>query len=206
MRRGKENMLHLILFNADMVRAICGGQKTQTRRAVRKTQLKCLKYPFRRQHRDFSDEEFLSKYCLPPYVKEDVLYVREAWGTWSPTFGTVPKIFYRAEGDAPEGIKWRPSIHMPRDAARIYLRVTEVHAERLQNISLSDVHAEGVNEEDVSALFCVNVEDTTVPFKAFFADLWDKTVKPSERSIYGWEANPLVWVITFERTERPYEV
>ena len=77
--------------------------------------------------------------------------------------------------------KWRPSIHMPREAARIFLRVTDVRVERLQDCGNMQAKDEG----------CTGSSQ--------FARLWDSTVKPADRATLGWEANPWVWVIEFER-------
>ncbi|MEO2778520.1 hypothetical protein ABHB54_20815, partial [Flavonifractor plautii] len=79
----------------------------------------------------------------------------------------------------------RPAIHMPKVAARIFLRVAGVQAERLREVTWESAAEEG----------CVN------PMR--FDELWDSTIKPAERHLYGWEANPWVWVITFERVDRP---
>ena len=81
-------------------------------------------------------------------------------------------------------LKWHPSIHMPREAARIFLRVTDVRVERVQDIDDDGVVAEGLNIGDP------------------FDELWDSTIKPADRALYGWDANPWVWVIEFERITR----
>ena len=74
---------------------------------------------------------------------------------------------------------------MPREAARIFLRVTGVRVERLQNMQPYDIAFEGFRR------------------KRDFKTLWDSTIKPADRALYGWKANPWVWVIEFERTEKP---
>jgi hypothetical protein len=81
---------------------------------------------------------------------------------------------------------WRPSIHMPKEAARIFLKVTGVRLERLQEIRYPDVYAEGINEEYGSL--------------TDFVELWDSI---SDKRGFGWESNPWVWVIEFERCEKP---
>lgn len=80
--------------------------------------------------------------------------------------------------------KWHPSIHMPREAARIFLRVTDVRVERLQEIDDNGIASEGLAIGDP------------------FDELWDRTIKKADRALYGWEADPWVWVIKFERCER----
>ena len=87
------------------------------------------------------------------------------------------------------GLKWRPSIHMPREAARIFLRVTGVRVERLQDVKYFDCLAEGIPYRQMEADI---VQD--------FAALWDRTIKPADLPTFGWAANPWVWVIEFERT------
>lgn len=176
-----------ILFNTPMVRLILGGRKTQTRRVVKPVHLQVLDSPFHCKDPEVPDAALLEKLCEPAYQPGDVLYVRETWGIWSPTLGTMPKIYYRADAkaDAPEGIIWKPSIHMPKEAARIFLRVTDVGAERLQDITDDGVLAEGLKIGDP------------------FDELWDSTIKPAHRDRYGWDANPWVWVYTFERCGKP---
>ena len=94
---------------------------------------------------------------------------------------------YRADYPEPDRLYWHPSIHMPRQAARIFLRVTGVRVERLQDIDDDGVLSEGLE------------------IGAPFDELWNRTVKPKDRPLYGWEANPWVWVIGFERISRPPE-
>ncbi|MDE6588794.1 MAG: hypothetical protein K2K53_00315, partial [Oscillospiraceae bacterium] len=130
----------------------------------------------------------------PPYRPGDILYVREAWTT------LLGSYLYRA--DQKPGMrnpgKWRPSIHMPREAARIFLRVTDVRVERLQEITYEDCLREGITEDEI------NERDAFRPSasaKWLFAHLWDGTIKPADRALYSWDANPWVWVIEFERCE-----
>lgn len=93
---------------------------------------------------------------------------------------------YRATHYISGDARWRPSIHMPKEAARIFLRVTDVRVERLNAISIDEIAREGVQADYM--------------FPAF-RELWDSTVKPADRNKYGWNANPWVWVIEFERVE-----
>ncbi len=89
---------------------------------------------------------------------------------------------------------WRPSIHMPKEAARIFLRVTNVRVERLQDIDEGQARKEGfLNDIDF-------INGTGKSAAKHFADLWDSTVNPDDK--YGWIANPWVWVIEFERINR----
>ena len=89
------------------------------------------------------------------------------------------------------GLKWRPSIHMPREAARIWLRVTDVRVERLREVCNIDMESEGID-----VCLPLNLQ------KKQFGALWDSTIKPADRERYGWAANPWVWVIEFERISK----
>ena len=86
---------------------------------------------------------------------------------------------------------WHPSIHMPKEAARIWLKVTDVRVERLQDMTDDDAEAEG----------CFDYTSTALGFP----DVWDSTIKKSNLDRYSWQANPWVWVIEFERCEKPKE-
>lgn len=93
-------------------------------------------------------------------------------------------LYITPEGRVVNDIPWRPSIHMPREAARIFLRVTDVQVERLQKIDDAGVVAEGLE------------------IGCYFDELWNSTIKPKDRPTYGWDANPWVWVINFERISK----
>ena len=204
-----EKSMKPILFNTEMVRAILVGRKTVTRRVV-----KGAKPDWVLDH--IGDHEAMTKVRadgeeypvdvpglwatfeqdgLPEYpmVKApcqpgDILWVRETWAVWSATNG----IYYKADKDALVCIRWRPSIHMPREAARLFLMVTGVRVERLQDITPNDCVLEGVERE---ALATVGGEFA----RGIFNDVWDSTIKPADLTRYGWEANPWVWVIEFGR-------
>ena len=183
-----------ILFNTSMVRAIQEGRKTVARRAIRPQ-------PDGRPIRMTENSCYPGCYAIegtprvirPPCQTGDILWVRETWARLpaSPGGHFRPNgvYYYRADEDIrPEQYKssgWRPAIHMPKVAARIFLRVAGVQAERLREVTWESAAEEG----------CVN------PMR--FDELWDSTIKPAERHLYGWEANPWVWVITFERVDRP---
>lgn len=94
--------------------------------------------------------------------------------------------------------RWHPSIHMSKEAARIWLKVTDVRVERLQDISGMDVLKEGVNSHvhPEADYFDVNQRE-------MFQSLWNSTIDKKQIDTYGWEANPWVWVIEFERCEKP---
>lgn len=116
--------------------------------------------------------------------------------------------------------KWKPSIHMPKEAARIFLRVTDVRVEQLQDMTEDDAYKEGWNGPWCAHKEFENYPDTPIPCEAaanpncpidppckksipelFGSDIWDKTIKKSGLDQYGWAANPWVWVIEFERLE-----
>lgn len=194
-----------ILFNTEMVRAILDGRKTQTRRVVKPQPANQIQYA--KSTRTWGNCSEMHTWTPPAYAGE-MLYVREAFA--QPFLPQSSELHYRAdyndddvvlrEGPYPDSvpvsdIKWRPSIHMPKEAARLLLRVTDVRVERLQEITDHGARQEGCGEPDViyysGALECE------------FADLWRKTVKPEDWPEYGWGANPWVWVISFERCEKP---
>nr|DAV74559.1 MAG TPA: ASCH domain protein [Caudoviricetes sp.] len=185
-----------ILFNTEMVRAILGGRKTCTRRLIKHNVDAMLNSPYHKEHPEVEDKQIISKLCLPPYQPGDVLYVRETWSEW--TGGYVHKAWSSPfpQAGAYLGEKWHPSIHMPKDAARIWLKVTEVRVERLQDIDGKGCVKEGIEEEPLK-----DIGDEFV--KGMFHDLWDSIIKKSDLDRYGWDANPWVWVIEFERCERP---
>lgn len=192
-----------ILFNTKMVQAIMRGDKTVTRRVV-KPQLPVKIYPL-------MDESFRCTgyfgikdgYKIkPPYRPGDILYVRETWATvdrYSPNFGDWwSEYIYRASYspdpilDVPP-VTWRPSIHMPREAARIFLRVTDVRVERLDAID-----GQGLIDEGLFSLDELRYGLMREKFAAF-ENLWNSTIKAADRTLYGWDANPWVWVVEFER-------
>ena len=174
-----------ILFNTEMVRAILDGRKSCTRRLVK---------PEPQGYFEVSEEPLYiydtdgnQGKITPPYQPSDILYVRESYSEL--TFGYV----YKANGENIDHlgnvIKWHPSIHMPKEAARIWLKVTDVRVERLQEMTDDDAEAEG----------CFDYTSTALGFP----NVWDSTIKKSDLDSYGWTANPWVWVIEFERCEKP---
>lgn len=208
-----------ILFNSDMVRALLDGNKTVTRRVVKPQPEKCAHSPYECCGGRFAfrigDRACTNQY-KPPYRPGDILYVRETWD-----FRPDNKLgyIYRADYDGPYEIKWRPSIHMPREAARIFLRVTGVRVERLQGITAAGAIAEGVCWEDVISAVPSLPDNPAWDMDAVIAEiqereerelieksygtLWDNTLKHADRALYGWDANPWVWWIEFERCEKP---
>lgn len=174
-----------ILFSGAMVRALLDGTKTQTRRMV-KPQPRILAGELLCWKDDALTDDQMAELC--PYGQPgDRLWVREAWMDLRGVDGAVGPCMYRATfGNAPDGGKWRPSIHMPRWASRITLEVTGMRVERLQDISEADARAEGVSRAQ-----CPDWHATT-DFRA----IWESINGPG-----SWDANPWVWVVEFKRLE-----
>ena len=131
-----------ILFNTEMVRAILDGRKSCTRRVIKHNVDAILNSPYHMEHPEVEDKQIISKLCLPPYQLGDILYVRETWCALPVNEAGHMRghsvYYYKVDGDLrPEGWRgnWHPSIHMPKEAARIWLKVTDVRVERLQEIT-----------------------------------------------------------------------
>lgn len=183
-----------ILFNTEMVRAILDGRKSCTRRLV-----KFLSGENPRWTGYIKDELMLyngkNEPCIrkAPYQPGDILYVRE-------TFIQIAAhtFWYKAYGKSwmLKDLRWKPSIHMPKEAARIWLKVTDVRLERLQEITIDGIRNEGLSS------MAVHAGDMEIALKEWEL-LWSSTIKKSDLDRYGWDANPWVWVIEFERCEKP---
>lgn len=220
-----------ILFNMEMVRAIMDGRKSCTRRLV-KTRRKdaCGFYVTKKVDGTFSgiyeydeNESMFDNPLMPPYQPGDILYIRETWQCWrSHRYEATADIRFRAGGDDvrlqfangntdsidrldydtfvhkwfSHNGEWKPSLFMPKEATRIWLKVTGVRVERLQEITSEQICREGVEVEYPHAL---NGEEK----RYAFSTLWNSTIKKSDIDTYGWDANPWVWVIEFERCEKP---
>jgi len=181
-----------ILFKPEMVRAILDGHKSVTRRVVKPRYCDsvmemyqgtlCEASPYKPpiDNGDGTTTRFVRTYvpCKRPYQPGDILYVRETWRMmWDGTYR------YRADPEEPK-LGWRPSIHMPKEAARIFLRVTDVRVERLQDITEMQAVKEGADRP------------------MHFDELWDSTIKKADLPRYGWAANPYVWCVSFERISK----
>ena len=203
-----------ILMSTPMVIAILDGRKTQTRRVCKALENYDFSWgldrkPYIGDYRTFAkvaprkwDNVTLENVWLydlqtavdeskpyvlkPSYQPGDILWVRETWSkdengeyVYRTNYGTT-------EDDSfpPSMFKWKPSIHMPREAARIFLRVTNVRVERVQDITAHDAIREGMESE--------------IPFDTVdeFKELWNNL---NAKRGYSWESNPWVWVIDFER-------
>jgi hypothetical protein len=176
-----------ILFNTEMVQAILEGRKGQTRRPIDvdiSNNFDCDPDGTVVAYMNPETGDMYDPLEIAPYKQGDILYVRE---TFYPCKHVIidgeQQYLYRATFEQPEKYpdfkpKWKPSIHMPKEAARIFLRVTNVRVERLQDLLAIDVQKEGFEE------------------RGEFEDSWDDTYLEKG---YGWDKNPWVWVIEFER-------
>lgn len=218
-----------ILFNTEMVRAILDGRKCCTRRVVKfpvnrytnnvPLADKIVLQELRCDKANFLEEPFFSFGMNLPYQPGDILYVRETWsegyedGTYIyraddkladlPTFKESSKLIYH------------PSIHMPKEAARIWLKATEVRVERLQEMKPVDVIKEGAYPDcwdclntygESGSQCCYGTEEQCSQCDEVMMEwekLWTSTIKKSDIDRRGWDANPWVWVIEFERCEKP---
>ena len=179
-----------ILFSTEMVRAILDGRKTQTRRVVKPSVLEKGTNWFWNPNENI---------CLAQYRKGDVLWARETFCevpyeyNHIPIKGghiTIPKYAYKADSERDYTGIWKPSIHMPKEVARIWLEVTDVRVERLQEITEEDARAEGAlpTREERGYNCC----------RDGFITLWDSL---NAKRGYGWETNPWVWVVSFKRLD-----
>ena len=197
-----------ILFNGEMVRAILDGRKICTRRLVKHNVDAVLNSPYHMEHQETEDVWLIKRLCRAPYDPGDILYVRETWD-WDPDNEVAKTYYYKAVGDLrPEGYKgmgWSPSIHMPKEAARIWLKVTDVRVERLQDITDDGAKAEGAIDNRGFIHSPENEYDRIHTAREHFVEIWNSTIKKSDFDRYGWAANPWVWVIEFERCEKPKE-
>lgn len=174
-----------ILFNTDMVRSILEGRKTVTRRVVK------FKPGQNPQWTGYIPDGpvLYGSNNIPasksPYHTGDILYVRETWAR-----SMAGTYLYKAT-DTPIILdRWRPSIHMPKDAARLFLRVTDARVERLQDIFKDPP---GPKNQVVREGFRYGCD---------FIATWQNTMSRKDWPVYGWNANPWVWVIEFERVSK----
>ena len=203
-----------MIFSGPMVKAILDGDKTMTRRVIKPQPKSKLTYVYAAGHKRYIGKwMYPSRYEIegdgiwtppegftaadretlwtPPCHGDDILWVRETWAQWNGHYLYLTEdTLTRCLTDDGEAIKWRPSIHMPKQAARIFLRVEKVSVERLQEISVEDIAREALAG--------------LIPTSNFtFRRFWDSLRKPADLKQYGWDANPWVWVISFQRCEKP---
>ena len=205
-----------ILFNAEMVRAIVDGRKVQTRRPIDWDISNNMSGDAASGYFVQTDDGLIDALKLYRYQKGDILYARETWKikwldgnklemaityeadeTWeyiefsSDRFSKFKK-YYNKKG-------WQPSIFMPKEAAILFLKVTDVRVEKLQDITLMDIREEGLQCPKEYAS-----DELEYNFRQWFPDqykeIWDSIYKSKG---YGWDTNCWVWVIEFERCEKP---
>ena len=166
-----------ITFPTEDVKSILAGRKTSTRKLAT---FLSEKNPFWSGYTkdglmlyNGTNEPCIKK---APYSVGDVLYVRETW---------------------------KPSTTMPKEVARIWLKVTNIRLERLQNISYDDCKKEGIWDDykTYNNEYTENLRKLAYP-KAF-SQIWDSELPKSKKEKYCWQNNPWVWVIEFERCEKP---
>lgn len=209
-----------ILFGTDMVHAILEHRKTMTRRVIRpQPQMElsytyagheCGKWCYAHSTEHCSRNPQLREYWTPPCHCGDILWVRETWAEWTGGYVYKAGIPPFAQPGESTIMKWHPSIHMPKDAARLWLKVTGVRVERLQDITNEDIIKEGADREAVNRYIGQmpgNVEERERAAHIMeFSQLWDSLIRKGKPDIQAeWDANPWVWSIEFERCKKPEE-
>lgn len=179
---------------------------------------------------DMTDTELIMTAYKAPYEPGDILYVRETWQCWrAHRYEATADIRFRAGGDDvrlqfangntdsidrydfdtfvhkwfSHNGEWKPSLFMPKEAARIWLKVTDVRVERLQEITEDGAKAEGAIDNRGFIHSPENEYDSIHTVREHFTEIWNSTIKKSDLDQYGWVANPYVFVIEFERCEKP---
>ena len=222
-----------ILFNTEMVLAILDGRKTCTRRICKDAnEYTVPDMEFYNADKrtyavhNFADKEQMEQLSTAertcPICPGDILYVRETWEHFDccccegdehgncyqePQQNVLNKSYgcymYRATDEIYGDARWHPSIHMPKEAARIWLKVTDVRIERLQDVTEDGAKAEGAIDNRGFIHSPENEYDRIHTAREHFIKIWNSTIKKSDIDRYGWGANPWVWVIEFERCEKP---
>ena len=218
-----------ILFSTEMVKAILDGRKTVTRRNPFQFEFKEGQNPNWSGYSlgEYYTGHIETGACLysrgahevwgvrtnvvkPKYHIGDILYVRETWCEVPYEYEhipikdgyiTIPKIAYMADSLTDYTGTWHPSIHMPKSAARIFLKVTDVRAERLQDITVDGCKAEGIYDDYKTTSGEYHKALVEKAYPIVFSELWNSTIKKQDLDKYGWNANPWVWVYEFERVE-----
>lgn len=206
-----------ILFSTPMVQAILDGSKTQTRRVVKPQPVDFVNDP----HYDIQipykgnmvngiplgkQVGGLSPAIKCPYGQPgDILWVRETWQQRSEKAQLMgfDKYIHKAGWKYCTDGGWKPSIHMPKEACRLFLRMKSARVERLQDMSEKDARAEGVKKTYSEASQMIFYKDYLNPDCEWrspiysFQSLWE-----SINGAESWDANPWVWVVEFERVNK----
>jgi hypothetical protein len=207
-----------IIFSTPMVQAVLEDRKNMTRRVAKVNNPEdweagnnCRASEYGAEvpcyiTRKMATEERGIHY--PKYDAGDILWVKETWGySWfAETDGEAPiqRYIFRADENS-SVIRWRSSLFMPRAAARIFLRVTDVRVERVQEITDADAVREGFSgvpcEHPFGRYACEDCMNTgwLEPPTVGFMETWEKL---NAKRGYGWDTNPWVWVISFERISK----
>ena len=213
-------MLKPILFNTEMVQAILDKRKSVTRRVIKPQPTQPIPLGFTSFSTckknigcySWGKDEYggIIDNRKPRYKIGGILWVQETWCYGSDTVKILfdPKpmaydVLYRADYkhlDKDEA-KWRSPTHMPKELARIFLRVTYVRVERLQHIAGYQVEKEGLRFVNNPLIYQDTATFTSLARHKYKA-LWDSTIKKKDLPLYGWDANPWVWVIDFERISK----
>jgi len=229
-KESKQEKVLPILFNTEMVRAILDGRKTVTRRICKDgneyTEPDMGYYDADKRTyavHNYANTGHTEKLSIAerkcPICPGDILYVRETWMHGGCAICEVyecygscgaSKYLYKADyGDKDlnsfkdDGYGWKPSLHMPKEAARIFLKIKDVRVERLRDMNEVDTAKEGIRTDIQTHR--LDDPDFIENFGGIdkFKELWNSTIKKADLDKYGWNANPWVWVIEFERCEKP---
>lgn len=196
-------MIRPILFNSEMVRAILDERKSCTRRLVKPEPQGY--FEVNEEPLYIYDTDGNQGKITPPYHPSDILYVRETWGEGyedgTYIYKASDKLANHPMFKESSKLLYHPSIHMPKEAARIWLRVVGVQLERLQDITENGAKAEGAIDNRGFIHSPENEYNRIHTAREHFAEIWNSTIKKSDIDRYGWKANPWVWVIEFERCE-----
>lgn len=205
-----------ILFNTEMVRAILEGRKSVTRRLILPSQMNGIapdKCPNHTPEEFVREKPFLFKpYCKMTdeilvetvfrsrYQKGDILYVRETW-RMDDKYGYVyyATDLHKFGEEFVRQFKWKPSIHMPREATRLWLQVTDVTARRIRDITEEEAKQEGATDNRGLNHSPDDEYNSVHTAREHFARIWNATIPKEDLDRYGFEANPWVWVISFKK-------
>lgn len=198
--------MKLIPFNTEMVRAILDNRKTVTRRVIKPQPKEYQRIIFDTARKEWAytmgKSVFVDRLCKTRYRPGDILYVGETWqhgfgGTYLYKASAGYDLFMTTDGELVSDIPWRPSTAMPKEAARIFLRVTDVRVERLQSIRQC-----GIQREGCPYIYSGFDEEQAPDWFGWMKNTWNNTIKPKDLAIYGWDANPWVEVTEFERISK----
>lgn len=220
-----------IFFETDLIQRILSGNKFVTRRICKDGNAFTVPdmsfYDADKRTyavHNYANADHTEKLSLAericPICIGDILYVRETWKVHALNPSFCMMIRYKADNFCDIQVKFSPSRYdkfqkfykkngwqspyfMPKEAARIFLKVTDVRVEHLHDITNEQIIKEGVSRETVDH-YMGQVPENTEAWERWahllaFSQLWDSTIKKSEHDLYSWEANPWVWVIEFER-------